>query len=54
MRVEKTGEGDSEDPACTDPKATVELEAQGYVAGLRALKSYGFVDPTRVFIALVL
>ena len=50
MRVEKTGEGDSEDPACTDPKATVELEAQGYVAGLRALKSYGFVDPTRVFI----
>ena len=50
MRVEKTGEGDSEDPACTDPKATVELEAQGYVAGLRALKSYGFVDPARVFI----
>ena len=50
MRVEKTGEGDSEDPACTDSKATVELEAQGYVAGLRALKSYGFVDPTRLFI----
>ena len=50
MRVEKTGEGDSEDPACTDSKATVELEAQGYVAGLRALKSYGFVDPARVFI----
>jgi len=50
MRVEKTVEGDSEDPACTDPKATVALEAQGYVAGLRALKSYGFVDPTRLFI----
>jgi pimeloyl-ACP methyl ester carboxylesterase len=50
MRVEKTGEGDSEDPACNDSKATVELEAQGYVAGLRALKSYGFVDPARVFI----
>ena len=50
MRVEKTGEGDSEDPACSDATATVDLEAQGYVAGLRALKSYGFVDPARVFI----
>lgn len=50
IRVEKTGEGDSEGPACTDPKATAELEAGGYVAALRALKSYDFVDPARVFI----
>jgi len=50
MRVEKTGEGDSEGPPCTDLKATAELEAAGYVAGLRALKKYEFVDPTRVFV----
>jgi len=50
MRVEKTGEGDSEGPACTDTKATADLEAKGYVAGLRALKSYDFVDPARVFV----
>ena len=50
MRVEKTGEGDSNGPACTDPKATAELEARGYVAGLRLLKTYDFVDPTHVFI----
>ena len=48
MRVEKTGEGDSEGPACTDLKATAELEARGYVAGLRALKSYDFVDPGKI------
>jgi len=50
MRVEKSGEGDSEGPACTDLKATAELEAKGYVAGLRALKSYDFVDAGRVFV----
>jgi pimeloyl-ACP methyl ester carboxylesterase len=50
MRVEKTGEGDSEGPLCTDPAATPELEAEGYVAGLRALKSYEFVDPQKVFV----
>lgn len=50
MRVEKTGEGDSEGPACASAQATVELEAEGYIAGLRALKSYDFVDPAKVFI----
>jgi len=50
MRVEKTGEGDSEGVPCTDPKATVDLEVRGLVAGLRALKSYDFVDPARVFV----
>ena len=50
MRVEKTGEGDSEGPACTDPQATADLEAQGYIVGLRKLKSYDFVDPACVLI----
>src|SRR5579883_2954392 len=50
MRVEKTGEGDSEGPLCTDLSATPDLEAEGWLAGLRALKTYEFVDPTRVFV----
>jgi len=50
MRVEKTGEGDSEGPPCGDLSATAELEAAGWLAGLRALKSYDFVDPARVFV----
>src|SRR5438132_321671 len=50
MRVEKTGEGDSEGSACTDPKATAELEASGYAAALDALRSYDFVDPGEIFV----
>lgn len=50
MRVEKTGEGDSEDPPCNDPKATASLEAEGYLAGVQLLKSYDFVDSAHVFI----
>jgi alpha-beta hydrolase superfamily lysophospholipase len=50
MRVEKTGEGDSEGPACTDLKATAELEASGYAAALDALRSYDFVDPQEIFV----
>ncbi len=50
LRVEKPGQGDSEGPACTDPKATAELEARGYVAGLRELKKAAYVDPARVFV----
>ena len=50
MRVEKTGVGDSEGPACSDLAATPDLEADGYLAGLRALKSYDFVDPNKVFV----
>jgi pimeloyl-ACP methyl ester carboxylesterase len=50
MRVEKTGEGDSEGPLCTDLTATPDLEADGWLAGLRALKTYDFVDPARVFV----
>ncbi len=50
MRVEKTGEGDSRGPPCTAPEADFKLEVAGYVAGLKALGAYAFVDPTRVFI----
>jgi pimeloyl-ACP methyl ester carboxylesterase len=50
MRVEKTGEGDSQGPPCTDLQATPDLEAEGYLVGLRALKSYEFVDPQEVFV----
>jgi pimeloyl-ACP methyl ester carboxylesterase len=50
MRVEKTGEGDSEGPLCTDLSATPDLEADGWLAGLRALKNYDFVDAAKVFV----
>jgi len=50
MRVEKTGEGDSEGPPCTDLKATADLEVRGYVAGLAALRSYTYVDTTKIFV----
>ena len=50
MRVEKTGEGDSEGPACTDLQATADLEAAGYVAALDALRSSDFVDPRKIFV----
>jgi len=50
MRVEKTGEGDSEGPKCTALKATAELEASGYAAALDALRSYDFVDPAEIFV----
>ena len=50
MRIEKTGVGDSEGPPCTSPQATPQLEADGYLAALRALKSYDFVDSRKVFV----
>ena len=50
LRVEKTGQGDSEGPACNDASATPQLEADGYVAGIRALKRRDFVDPERIFV----
>lgn len=50
MRVEKTGQGDSEGPACTDLQATAELEASGYVSALDALRGYDFVDPKQIFV----
>jgi pimeloyl-ACP methyl ester carboxylesterase len=50
MRVEKSGMGDSEGAACNSPAVDMETEARGYIAGLRALKGYDYVDPDRVFI----
>ena len=49
MRVEKTGEGDSEGD-CAALSTTPDVEAEGYLAGLRLLKSYDFVDAARVFV----
>jgi pimeloyl-ACP methyl ester carboxylesterase len=48
MRVEKAGVGDSEGPLAL----TVDLETElaGYVAGLKSLKTWPGVDPSRVFI----
>jgi uncharacterized protein len=50
MRVEKTGIGDSEGPPCMSTQADLRQEVAGYLAGLRSLKSYDFVDPARVYI----
>ena len=50
VRVEKTGQGDSDGPACTDPTATADREAQGYVAAIQLLKSTAFVDPDNIFV----
>lgn len=50
MRVEKTGMGDSEGPACQSPQADLRQEVDGYVAGLNALKGYDFVDADKTFI----
>jgi len=50
MRVEKSGMGDSEGPACSDPRADFNAEVESFAAGLRQLESYDFVDPQRVFL----
>ncbi len=50
MRVDKSGEGDSEGPPCKSPEADLHMAVKRSVAGLRALKTYGFVKPDQVFI----
>jgi uncharacterized protein len=50
MRVEKSNMGDSEGPPCLSPTVDLQAEQRGYVAGLRALKQYSFVDPDKVFL----
>ncbi len=50
MRVEKSGEGDSQGPPCSSPEADFKQEVAAYVAGLKSLKDSPFVDPNRVFI----
>jgi hypothetical protein len=48
MRVEKSGMGDSEGAPCQVVDLRQEIE--GYIAGLRALKTYDFVDADKIFI----
>jgi len=50
MRVEKSGMGDSEGPACDSPAADFDAEVRAYTAGLRALKGYPFVDSEAAFL----
>jgi pimeloyl-ACP methyl ester carboxylesterase len=50
MRVEKSGVGDSEGPPCASPQVDLQAEVRGYVAGLKALKGYDFVDGGNVFL----
>jgi pimeloyl-ACP methyl ester carboxylesterase len=50
MRVEKSGVGDSEGPPCMSPQVDLQAEVRGYVAGLKALKGYDFVDGGNVFL----
>lgn len=50
LRVEKTGQGDSQGPACNSPAGDLNQEVRGYVAGLRALKANPLVDPDKVFL----
>ena len=50
LRVEKSGVGDSQGPPCLDPTVDMQAEVRGYVAGLRALKQFSFVDQNRVFL----
>lgn len=50
MRVEKSGMGDSEGAPCQSPQVDMRREVEGYVAGLRALKTYDFVDASKTFI----
>ncbi|MET0527822.1 MAG: alpha/beta fold hydrolase [Microvirga sp.] len=48
MRVEKSGMGDSEGEACA--RVNLETEVEGYVAGLKDLKTKPYVNPEKVFI----
>ena len=50
MRVEKSGVGDSQGPACASPQSDLRAEIAGYVEGLKTLKSSPRVQPDRVFV----
>ena len=50
MRVDKSGEGDSEGPNCNTDAATLQLAAQRSIAGLQLLRSLDYVDPSRIFV----
>lgn len=48
LRIDKSGVGDSEGPACSQQDFTGELA--GYREALRTLMRYEFVDPAKVFV----
>jgi uncharacterized protein len=50
MRVEKTGVGDSEGPPCYSDEGSMSQEVRGYAAGLRALRTYDFVDANQIYL----
>lgn len=49
IRVEKTGMGDSKGTPCTD--CDFNMEKQGYLDGLKQLKSLPYVDKKNIFLA---
>jgi pimeloyl-ACP methyl ester carboxylesterase len=50
MRVEKSGMGDSQGAPCMSSEVDMQAEVRGYVAGLKAMKEYPFVDRNNVFL----
>jgi uncharacterized protein len=50
MRIDKSGEGDSDDPPCESDAATLDLGVKRSIAGVEALSGYDFVDSTHIFI----
>jgi uncharacterized protein len=50
MRVEKSGEGDSDGPPCNSPQADLRLAVKRSISGIQALKTYDFVDGDRIVI----
>ena len=50
MRVDKSGEGDSQGPDCNTDAATLQLAAKRSIAGLQMLRSLDFVDASRIFV----
>ena len=48
VRIEKTGQGDSQGQPCEGVDFYTELK--GYMAGMRALSSYSFMDTTQVIL----
>jgi len=50
MRVEKSGMGDSEGPPCASSAVDLSAERRGYVAGLKELMQYPFVDVDKIFL----
>ena len=50
MRVDKSGEGDSQGPPCDTDASTLQLAADRSIAGLSMLRGLPFVDSKRIFV----